>query len=693
MNNKALNQQFNIPSWVKGKTPAEEAKAVQKRFKDRKDKASVETMEEILQSIANKQEYFKMQEGLATQSQEVPDQMNGQIPQGMEQFTPQPPSQLQAPQGGQSFGKGGSMIDFTGSPEAEADAQKFNSTVEGAMGTAASVNPIASVAFAASRFAGTPDHKIGTTAGNALNAQFSPWKIDGLRKHGENERALTEMGNDFGTKGPSIAALGFAPGLQGALSKSIKQDLKSWHDNRGSMKYNDMIAGTTDSIGSASSNPAQVKGATAAYGGSLGKMGDCGGPGQPPCSDGAGAKANRDAMRQSSGTARKQMAADYVQKSYNKVSNHPLWNLPAAAPAPMGATHAMGGSLPQQSLCGGPGQVPCAEEDNKFDWGQLATTTIGAAGSMAGAGMFSKPMANGGHMGAYDPYAVNQYLGSFNQASTVPNVQPQEAKPLFNNPLPSRQKKPAVSSVGNVQQQGVKPLEYNLNTKTPNMGKENQFTPKNKSFMSKVGTAIGDNYDQVGQLTPLINMFNKFEKGDPIRRDTLNPNIKKNYTDMAANKNIIAEQASAARRAAIQNAGGSIAKAHSNLTKVGAQSGKAVSAAAQAAEKVNRGEDARADIHSTRVGMFNAQQSNQDKVDNRVDEAAVDNAKMANKAAVIEDISAVFKNRGQQEMIEKTLGYTRKGKYVYDNAGNKLTDAQYTAQIKKYLEDNKETTT
>ncbi len=86
MTNKQLNAQFNIPAWVKGSTPAEEAKSIQKRFADRQDKASVETMEELLQAVADKQEYYKIQQGLASEATQVPDMMNGQTPEGMEQF-------------------------------------------------------------------------------------------------------------------------------------------------------------------------------------------------------------------------------------------------------------------------------------------------------------------------------------------------------------------------------------------------------------------------------------------------------------------------------------------------------------------------------------------------------------------------------------------------------------------------------
>ena len=84
--NKRLNKMFHIPAWVKGSSPSEELESVKKRFKDRTGKYEADTMQDIIQALADKQEYVKMQHGLATESQQVPDQMHGEIPEGMEQF-------------------------------------------------------------------------------------------------------------------------------------------------------------------------------------------------------------------------------------------------------------------------------------------------------------------------------------------------------------------------------------------------------------------------------------------------------------------------------------------------------------------------------------------------------------------------------------------------------------------------------
>lgn len=65
-------KQFNLPGYVKGKSFADASKAIDKKFKDRNDKASNATKEELLSRLAQAQEYLKMQESLAANAEEVP---------------------------------------------------------------------------------------------------------------------------------------------------------------------------------------------------------------------------------------------------------------------------------------------------------------------------------------------------------------------------------------------------------------------------------------------------------------------------------------------------------------------------------------------------------------------------------------------------------------------------------------------
>jgi hypothetical protein len=102
-----LIKQFNLPPYIKDKTFAQASIAIENKFKDRKDKYSNDTKEELMQRLADAQEYVKMQDALQNESQQIPDQMEGQVPQGMEQFMQQGQGQeMMQPQQGEQIPPG-----------------------------------------------------------------------------------------------------------------------------------------------------------------------------------------------------------------------------------------------------------------------------------------------------------------------------------------------------------------------------------------------------------------------------------------------------------------------------------------------------------------------------------------------------------------------------------------------------------
>lgn len=66
MENNILNQ-FGLPSYLKGKSMAEASKAIDKKFKGRNDKASLDTKNEFLTRLAQAQEFIKQQSQPAPQ--------------------------------------------------------------------------------------------------------------------------------------------------------------------------------------------------------------------------------------------------------------------------------------------------------------------------------------------------------------------------------------------------------------------------------------------------------------------------------------------------------------------------------------------------------------------------------------------------------------------------------------------------
>ncbi len=84
-----LIKEFNLPTYIKGKSFAEASKAIDKKFSERNDSAAMETKQELMGRLAKAQEYVKMQESLKANAGQVPDMMNGQVPEGFEDFAPQ----------------------------------------------------------------------------------------------------------------------------------------------------------------------------------------------------------------------------------------------------------------------------------------------------------------------------------------------------------------------------------------------------------------------------------------------------------------------------------------------------------------------------------------------------------------------------------------------------------------------------
>ena len=57
--NNYLIDNFNLPSYIKGKSFAEASKAIEDRFKERKDKVSLDTKQELLERLSSAQEFTK----------------------------------------------------------------------------------------------------------------------------------------------------------------------------------------------------------------------------------------------------------------------------------------------------------------------------------------------------------------------------------------------------------------------------------------------------------------------------------------------------------------------------------------------------------------------------------------------------------------------------------------------------------
>lgn len=110
---------FDLPAYVKNKSFAEAADIINKKFKGREDRVAQETKLDMLERLADAQEFVKeMNEermiAMDANAEEVPDMMDGEIPEGADEFMapipvgapsgvpqtgmPQGGGQIQAPQ-------------------------------------------------------------------------------------------------------------------------------------------------------------------------------------------------------------------------------------------------------------------------------------------------------------------------------------------------------------------------------------------------------------------------------------------------------------------------------------------------------------------------------------------------------------------------------------------------------------------
>lgn len=115
--------QFNLPKSLSGKSAADATKLINNKFEGRNSKIDNNTKKAFLDRIAEAQETVKaeeqakIQEAMQINSTEVPDMMEGQIPQGMEEFA-QPQQQMfnggELSQGLSMLGASGALGQHTG---------------------------------------------------------------------------------------------------------------------------------------------------------------------------------------------------------------------------------------------------------------------------------------------------------------------------------------------------------------------------------------------------------------------------------------------------------------------------------------------------------------------------------------------------------------------------------------------------
>lgn len=71
--NKSLLKEFNLPGYISNKSYADASKLINNKFKDRSDKVSSDTKNEMLKRLSQMHEYVKLQDNLKNNATEVPE--------------------------------------------------------------------------------------------------------------------------------------------------------------------------------------------------------------------------------------------------------------------------------------------------------------------------------------------------------------------------------------------------------------------------------------------------------------------------------------------------------------------------------------------------------------------------------------------------------------------------------------------
>lgn len=204
-----MTKEMNLPSYIKGKTFANASKAIDNKFKDRNDKHSLETKNVFLDRLKQAQETLKQQEqeraqqiaqSIQSNQQEIPDMMNGQIPEGMEEYTEQ--HQQEQPQ---QFFNGGNL-----------NLREVGNMTGGMSGMAGKASPYVGAASGAMSLA-------NLAQGNGASPDKFTSALSGAQTG-------AQAGMAFGPWGAGVGAvLGIGAGLLGS-NKANKTHLKSLND-------------------------------------------------------------------------------------------------------------------------------------------------------------------------------------------------------------------------------------------------------------------------------------------------------------------------------------------------------------------------------------------------------------------------------------------------------------------------------
>lgn len=647
---KGLVKQFNLPSYVANKSVSDASKAIDDKFKHRADKYAQETKNTLLDRLSQAQEYLKQQEqsqleqtnqSMQANSQQVPDMMNGQVPEGMEEYSQQESQQGQEMQDPQNIQTPSPIAAFGGyqqhrysgldNPNSEMNVAP---PVTGAAGTA---GPGAGAVIGAAGAAMDLGQLAFGKAAQDTSGLAASGRVGGAGMIGGSALKGAAAGAGFGPLGAAIGGgVGLLAGIAG-LGKARAAETKN----------------TTNFALNTNSQFQDQH----AYGGVLG--------GDEPIKATKSEIANNPVIpsaRTGDATSR------YV-------------NITGYQPGVVSGSKGVRGSyIYSPELSGGREFVSnsgLVDLHSSPQWNTYQNNMKAQIAAEQAAGLpvssysnLNKKFAYGGNM--------NQYVkGGPAKVASVNELKPAEFADLKN-----------AADINN--------LKFNTsNIKVASKTPVPTLYQKAKIGLKDTGEYLSENLGDIARLAPVaMNAYQlkNLQKPTGFQYETLANRYKPQYVDEAQMQRIV-DQEGNNTMSAIGQMGGSEGATRNAILAMGLNKTKGLSDAYANAAAQNRAQDAQAQQFNLGVDAQNVATRNRAIDEMRADKGAYDSAKSKFLSSMGTDIGDIGKEKNASDAAIAMFGYTRKGKYVVDKQGNIVspeTLAKRQADFSTYIsEQNK----
>lgn len=660
---------FNLPNYVKGKSFAEASKAIEKKFEERKDPAAMETKQELMSRLAKAQEHIKMKEALKANSQEVPDRMDGQVPEGFEEFSQ--PNQM---------GDGGmrphvQTVNGLTSQGAVIGSQ-IDSNTDGLIPKATSTPGGASGGMGAAGIAGMADTalELGTKA-------FGDTGVDTSGLAGRQQGS--SMGAGIAGSAVKGASAGAALGPWGAAAGAVIGGAAG------------LIGGSkaNKDIHRANMNTSRIENNQFsndfAYGGGV----------TDPTEGDEVTEKDTKKINQSTGIDFTDAAANSLFARTGNVPNPSATDLNYGKYGDVGyfQTGNMDGDAYRisntQKNPHNPHTIkPVMDEIRKLNPGKQIQLDYKDSNSFAHGGP-THPVygpKKDSTKKEVQPAMGGTYNGDSNIFETYPT------KAVSNNTTPIQQRD-KVSGVDT----GLTPNSDYLSMKqTPTAGVPNITKPNTGQLptVNKYGAAVSDAGNflneygaDIARTAPVamnaLQLAN-LKRSPRESLDRLDSRYKTDYVDERVLENKVQNENNNIGAAMANASNGSMGALRNGLLGASANKTKALSEAYLRANDINRNEDRAAQRFNSQNDRINLRQSTIEKENNARDEGAYQSTKAGLQNALAENVGAIGKEVGDMKTIAKMFGYTVKGKYIVDKQGKVVDKARFRKELKEYHKKN-----